>query len=208
MLTILEINRALDRLGDTALIPRTRRRRATSPETDGGPSREPLSARAVTATTRRVDASRSGAASPAAIPEPVVLGPAGALELQPEIILPEQLDDLGRRCKIPEHRLMLAVLEDAVAVFKAGCVSQHLGSRPLFRDTAAWFASDDTSSPFSFVTICELFAIDPDYLRSGLRRWQAWHADRTADGRRASFAFRRVSGIRHRLTGPRLRRRA
>jgi hypothetical protein len=66
------------------------------------------------------------------IPEPVVLGPAGALELQPEIILPEQLDDLGRRCRIPEHRLMLAVLEDAVAVFQAGCVSQHLGSRPLF----------------------------------------------------------------------------
>jgi hypothetical protein len=162
--------------------------------------------RAGAATPRRVDSSRSSTASAAAIPEPAVLGPGGALELQPEIVLPEQLDDLGRRCKIPEHRLMLAVLEDAVAVYQAGCVSQHLGSRPLFRDTAAWFASDDTSSPFSFVTICELFAIDPDYLRSGLRRWQAWHADRSSVGRRTSFAFRRVSGNRHRVTGPRVRR--
>ena len=203
MLTILEINRAIDQLGGASFTPRTRRRRA-SPATDGRPNREPLLVRAVAATTSRLDSSRSG--TPAAIPEPVVLGPAGALELQPEIILPEQLDDLGRRSMIPEHRLMLAVLEDAVAVYQAGCVSQHMGSRSLFRDTEAWFASDDTSSPFSFVTICELFAIDPDYLRSGLRRWQALQADRASVGRRASFAFRRVSGIRHRVTAPRLRR--
>jgi hypothetical protein len=176
MLTILDINRALDRLGSVAFASRKRTSRA--------------------------------AASPPATSEPATIGSPGAMELQPDIVLPEQLDDLGCRSRIPEHRLMLAVLEDAVAVYQAGCLSQLLAGRPLFRDTEAWFASDDTASPFSFVTICELFAIDPAYFRSGLGRWRAWHADRTADGRRASFAFRRVSGIRHRLTGPRLRRRA
>jgi hypothetical protein len=208
MVTILDINRALDRLGSVAFASRTRTSRAACPVTDTRPGRERRQLRAIAAPTSRVDSSRPGAASPAAISEPAILESPGAMELQPDIVLPEQLDDLGRRSRIPEHRLMLAVLEDAVAVYQAGCLSQRLGSRPLFRDTEAWFASDDTASPFSFVTICELFAIDPEYVRSGLGRWRAWHADRTADGRRASFAFRRVSGIHHRVTGPRLRRRA
>jgi hypothetical protein len=205
MATILDINRALDRLGCVAFASRTRTSRAACPVTDARPGRERRQLRAVAAPTSRVDSSRPGAASPAAISEPAMLESPGAMELQPHIVLPEQLDDLGGRSRIPEHRLMLAVLEDAVAVYQAGCLSQRLGSRRLFRDTEVWFASDDTASPFSFVTICELFAIDPEYVRSGLGRWRAWHADPTADGRRSSFAFRRVSGIRHRVTAHRLR---
>ena len=164
MLTIIDIDRAVGRLGGAAFVPRT----------------------------RRVDYSP--------------LGYGGALELGPEIVLPEQLDDLGKRCRVPEHRLMLAVLEDAVAVYQTGCATEHLSGRPLFRETEAWFASEDTSSPFSVVTICQLFAIDPDYLRAGLRRWQARYAERPRIGRPVSFAFRRVSGIRHRVTCPPLRR--
>lgn len=129
-------------------------------------------------------------------------------DLVPEIMLPSQFDDLRRRvpAPTPEHRLMLAVLEDAVHTYQVGCDAQGVRGRTLFLETEAWFVSDDTPSPFSFVTICQAFGLDPDYLRAGLRRWRT---RREADGRRSSRAIpiriRRVSGSRHQVT---VRRRA
>jgi hypothetical protein len=71
-----------------------------------------------------------------------------------------------------EHRLMIAVLEDAVLEFRRYAGEPGVRARRLFGETAAWFASDDTSTPFSFVTICEALDLDPSYLRSGLRRYR------------------------------------
>lgn len=125
----------------------------------------------------------------ASVAEPGMLDRGGTLALAPS-----QLDQLRTRFA-PEHRLMLAVLEDAVRVYQVDCLSTHTGSRLRFRETAEWLASDDTSSPFSFVTICDLFGLDPDYVRAGLRRWKKRHAsDAPRMGRVIPFRIRAVPG--------------
>ena len=131
----------------------------------------------------------------ASFAEPGILERGGTVELAPERLLPSQLDQLAKPCTAPEHRLMLAVLEDAVRVYQVGCLSTHTRSRLQFRETVEWFASDDTSSPFCFVTICELFGLDPDYVRGGLRRWKDRHpSDAPRTGRVIPFPIRHVGG--------------
>jgi hypothetical protein len=127
-----------------------------------------------------------------------------SVKLEPEILLPEQLENLGRRWMQPEHRLMLAVLEDAVHAYQTGCAAYGGERRLNFRDTAEWFASEDTAWPFSFVTICQHLGIEPDYIRAGLRRWRDRHNARPPGAVRAlPFRIRRVRGSRTRITTPR-----
>jgi hypothetical protein len=116
-------------------------------------------------------------------------------------MLPVQFDDLRRKsaARPPEHRLMLAVIEDAVHLHQLG--AGDVGDRRLFRETEEWFASEETASPFAFVTICEVFGLDPDWIRAGLRRWRACRAADAARGSRVTpFRTRRVSGSRHQVT--------
>ena len=125
------------------------------------------------------------------------------VQLEPEILLPEQLEN-SRRCMRPEHRLMLAVLEDAVHAYQTGCASYGGERRFHFRETAEWFASDDTEWPFSFVAICQHLGIEPEYIRAGLRRWRGRHDARAPVAVRAlPFRIRRVRGSRTRITTPR-----
>jgi hypothetical protein len=127
------------------------------------------------------------------------------VQVEPEIVLPVQLEHLTL-CIRPEHRLMLAVLEDAVRTYQTDCILNRR-ERALFCETAEWFASNDTTSPFCFVTICQLFGIDPDYVRSGLRRWNERHRDGRRDGERTvAFRIRHVRGSRTRITLPRVSR--
>ncbi len=122
--------------------------------------------------------------------------PAPHAELVPEIVLPEQFAELRRNgeARPPEHRLMLAVLEDAVHTHLRTRDARTPRDFRLFHETADWFASDATDSPFSFVTICQVWSLDPDYIRSGLARW---HARRDARALPLPFRIRRVSGSRH-----------
>ena len=127
--------------------------------------------------------------------------PRGGIELTPEIVLPTQFDAIrGTAVHLPEHRLMLAVLEDAVHAYQVGCGARDVVWRRRFHETDAWFTSDDTSSPFSFVTICLVVGLDPDFLRGGLRRWRARQEADGHAGSPTTFRFRRVSGSRHRVT--------
>jgi len=69
-----------------------------------------------------------------------------------------------------EMRLALAVLEDALR-----CVLRHHDSRIAEQRLAAheavvWMQSDDDAPPFTFVRICQLFDLDPDWIRSTVRR--------------------------------------
>lgn len=81
--------------------------------------------------------------------------------VEPETVLPEQYLAAASR-ETPEHRLCLAVLEDAI---------RDLGRAPRGdrdtrrRDAWAWFASDDTAWPFSFVNIAAALGLYPDQLR-------------------------------------------
>lgn len=63
----------------------------------------------------------------------------------------------------PETALMYAVLEDAFFCFQ-GKSKQHA------RQAKEWFFSDDSNSPFSFVSICGVLEVEPEYFRKRLKR--------------------------------------
>jgi DNA-directed RNA polymerase sigma subunit (sigma70/sigma32) len=70
----------------------------------------------------------------------------------------------------PEKRLMVAVLEEAIALV----VNAHGGSddrRSAVREARRWFASDDNSTPFAFATICDILGLDVGRVRQALARW-------------------------------------
>ena len=64
-----------------------------------------------------------------------------------------------------EGRLMLAVLEDAIASFWRYYRARAGRSRRLFHRERAWFATDDVSEPFAFATICDTLGLDRAWLR-------------------------------------------
>jgi hypothetical protein len=97
-----------------------------------------------------------------------------------------------------EHRLMLAILEDAVVLYvKSLCdrtVTQYDASRAW-----AWLKSRDRSSPFAFECICDLLDLDSSYIRRGLLMARARPAETVA--RLAARYSGRPSGSEN--TGPR-----
>ena len=92
-----------------------------------------------------------------------------------DAILPEQLseDPATARPRGPEADLMRAILEDAIICFQRQFYASSQRSTKLAREAEAWFFSDDTHWPFSFLNICEVLGFDPDYIRRGLRGWGA-----------------------------------
>ena len=108
----------------------------------------------------------------------------GAVELEPETVLPSQFFarptvDASLQ---PEKRLMLAVLEDAVGTFQKYANARDRAGQKLFAEVEDWFASDDQEWPYSFVNICHALGLEPAYLRRGLARWR--DRQRDARGRR------------------------
>src|ERR1044072_3992217 len=94
---------------------------------------------------------------------------------QPDSLLPVQYFENFRR-KVqtePEKRLLLAVLEDALA-----CYQKHFPRRGgrgmrLFRETEEWIFREDSTRPFSFTNICEVVGFDTQYICSGLHKRRA-----------------------------------
>ena len=94
---------------------------------------------------------------------------------QPDTLLAEDYFANFRR-KIPlepERSLLLAVLEDGIRCFQENLFATSGKRRTLFDEAREWIFSDDDSWFCSFVSICTLMNFDPDYLRRGLRRWEA-----------------------------------
>jgi len=124
--------------------------------------------------------------------------------LAPAAVLPAQLApafrcDAGRQ---PEKRLMLAVLEEAVAAYqKLSCATTPLARRE-FLEAQSWIESDETRWPFSFRNICEALGLDGDSVREGLRAWRDRQRALPADLRaRIRHPFRRTNGTRTRTRG-------
>lgn len=92
----------------------------------------------------------------------------------PETLLPSQyFDRVARRADHGgEFRLMLAILEDAVDVYRKLAGATDARRRALFDEAEAWIESEDASWLFSYENICATLGIDADYLRSGLRAWK------------------------------------
>lgn len=130
-----------------------------------------------------------------------------ATPLEPDTLVPAQYFDLIGAASVfqPEKRLMLAVLEEAIATFQRHIVSDTRRSQQLAADVEEWTASDDDEWPFSFRNICAALDIEPDYLRTGMARWKEAERHRARSGKSAvyRFPFRRVNGRRHSITGPR-----
>jgi hypothetical protein len=126
-------------------------------------------------------------------------------ELAPDSILPAQLDDApfrGARI-LPEKRLQVAVLADAVLTFHRWAGGDRARARRLFTEVEAWFASDEAGGPFTFITICDSLDFDPTYIRRGLRNWRSF-VEATAKPPRSLHPD--DNGTRHHVALPRLRR--
>jgi len=93
---------------------------------------------------------------------------------QPDTLLTEQYLETHRRKTHlePEIRLMLAVLEDAVACFQKYVTAQRPKEKALFQEAEEWFLEKDSDSIYSFENICESLGLNPDYLRKGLVQWK------------------------------------
>jgi hypothetical protein len=94
---------------------------------------------------------------------------------QVDTLAAQQYHDTYRR-KMPQQseiRLMLAVLEDAINCYQDNIFAVNKKRMQLFQDAEDWFMNDDASWIFSFVSICSILNLAPDYFRMGIKRWAA-----------------------------------
>lgn len=94
---------------------------------------------------------------------------------QPDTLLGEDYAANFRR-KIPlepERTLLLAVLEDGIRCFQENLFALSGKRRTLFDEAKEWLFSDDANWFCSFVSICTLLNLEPNYIRRGLREWEA-----------------------------------
>jgi len=70
-----------------------------------------------------------------------------------------------------EAALMCAVLEDAVDCFQKQFSRATRRAKHLGREAEQWLFNDDPNWPFSFLSICSVLDLCPEYIRQGLKRW-------------------------------------
>jgi len=93
---------------------------------------------------------------------------------QPDTLLPSQFFDRVRR-RVEhdgERRLMIAVLEDAVDVYRKQAAAHEARGQQLFREAEEWIEDRDRTWLFSFENICDVLDIDSAYVRRGLHAWK------------------------------------
>jgi hypothetical protein len=71
-----------------------------------------------------------------------------------------------------EFELVRATLDDAINIYRRYALAKGRRAQRLFREIDEWLAADDWSWPFSFVNICAILDLDPDYIRTGLKMWR------------------------------------
>jgi hypothetical protein len=93
---------------------------------------------------------------------------------QPDTLLPSQyFDRMRRRSEHDgERRLMIAILEDAVDVYRKQVGARDPRAQQLFREAEEWIDDPDRTWLFSFQNICDVLDLDADYLRRGLHAWR------------------------------------
>ncbi|MFQ5849044.1 MAG: hypothetical protein ACE5JU_00490 [Candidatus Binatia bacterium] len=93
---------------------------------------------------------------------------------QPDTVLPAQyLETVRRKTHLePEKKLMLAVLEDAVACYQKYIAARDGKGKSLFREADEWILEENSDWLFSFDNICEALGLNPKYIREGLLHWK------------------------------------
>jgi hypothetical protein len=93
---------------------------------------------------------------------------------EPDILLPIQyfasLQRKKYRCG--EHRLLVAILQDAVECFQKHIHARDSKRRQLYVDAEVWICAEEDEGPFSFNNIGELLGMNPEYIRTGLLDWR------------------------------------
>jgi len=109
---------------------------------------------------------------------------------QPDTLLPSQFFDRVRRRSEHdgERRLMIAVLEDAVDVYRKQVGARDARGEQLFREAEEWIEDPDRTWLFSFQNICDVLGLDASYLRRGLHAWK----ERMVEGRRENVVTLRA----------------
>jgi len=93
---------------------------------------------------------------------------------QPDTLIGEDYASNFRR-KIPleaERTLLLAILEDGIRSFQENLFATSGKRRTIFDEASEWIFSDDDTWFCSFVSICHLLNLEPQYIRRGLRQWE------------------------------------
>jgi hypothetical protein len=92
---------------------------------------------------------------------------------QPDTLISHQYFTTLRTKRLePEKRLMLAVLEDAVACFQRYILPRNRREKTLFKETEDWVRDKNDDYLFSFENICEALKVNPEYVREGLLHWK------------------------------------
>lgn len=93
---------------------------------------------------------------------------------QPDTVLPAQyLETVRRKTHLePEKKLMLSVLEDAVACFQKFAASRDPRGKSLLREAEEWIHEEGSDWLFSFDNVCESLGLNPKYIREGLHQWR------------------------------------
>lgn len=93
---------------------------------------------------------------------------------EPDTLLPSQYADRTgrRRLREGEHRLMVAILEDAIDVYRKQADARDTRKRHMFEDAEAWIEDRAATWIFSFENICSVLDLDPGYIRRGLHEWK------------------------------------
>ena len=97
------------------------------------------------------------------------------LPYEPDILASQRYLKSYRRATPaePEKALMFAILAEAVETYQRFAFSESPGKQRLFREAKAWFWGEEPGCLFSFQSICEVFGLDPAYLRRGLSKLTA-----------------------------------
>jgi len=93
---------------------------------------------------------------------------------EPDTSLAANYFDALRRKTIlePEKRLLFAVMKDAIDCYQINVMAQSGKRQRLFRNAEEWIMERKGDWVFSFVNICDLLQLHPEYLRQGLLRWK------------------------------------
>lgn len=93
---------------------------------------------------------------------------------QPDTVLPAQyLDTVRRKTHMePEKKLMLSVLEDAVACYQKYVSARDARATSLLQEAEQWILEESSDWLFSFDNICESLGLNPKYIRGGLLQWK------------------------------------
>ena len=93
--------------------------------------------------------------------------------LEPDVMVPEQFFAGPRRGEERgEHRLMAAILDDAVLTYCMSQVARARGGWRAEREAGEWIESTDRSWIFSFERICDALDLDAECIRRGVRAWK------------------------------------